>query len=87
MRRVRSALAVKMPPGNDVFSSAKVFASTHAAEYLSLRFSGDQRAGESDHRHRSAELESTCLLSYRVFALSPRKTKQVEFALAMCLPS
>ena len=55
MLRVRSALAVKMPCGNDAFSSAKVFASTHADVYLSLRFSGAQQEGESDHRHRSAE--------------------------------
>src|ERR1700694_5075587 len=49
MRRVRSALAVKALRGNDVSSSAKVFASTHAAVYLSLRFSGGQLESESDH--------------------------------------
>jgi hypothetical protein len=57
MRRARSALAVKMPRGNDVFSSAKVFASTHAAGYRSLRFSGGRREGELDHRPDSAELD------------------------------
>jgi hypothetical protein len=49
MLRARSALAVKAPPGNDVSSSAKAFALTHAAEYLSLRFSGGQLESESDH--------------------------------------
>jgi hypothetical protein len=76
-----------MPHGSDVSSSAKVFASTHAGGYRSRRFSGGRRESALDHRPGSAELESTCALDYRVFALSPRKTKQVEFALAMCLPS
>jgi hypothetical protein len=87
MRRVRSALAVKMPRGNDVSSSEKVSASTPAAASLSLHFNGGQREGESDHRRGTAELDWSCALNYRVFAPSPRKTKQVEFALAMCLPS
>lgn len=81
-------MEVKPPRGNDASSSAKVFASTRAAAYLSLRFSGGQLESESDHSSlRGAELESTRAIGYRVFALSPRKTKQVEFALAMCLPS
>lgn len=50
MRKVRSAFAVKAPRGNDASSSAKVFASTHAAGFRSLRFSGGQGESEIDHR-------------------------------------
>jgi hypothetical protein len=70
MRRVRSAFAVKAPRDNDVSSSARVSASTYAAAYRSLPFSGGPRGSELDHSIGSAELESTDALNYRVFALS-----------------